>query len=98
MNPEWWSNVQALFHAALEQPEEQRGRFVRESCGDGETRTEVERLLAAHREASAFIERSPLAGALSDEPRGPLTGLVLDHYRVGPLLGSGGMGVVYAAR
>ena len=65
---------------------------------DAEGRAEIERLLAAHLEASSFIERSPLAGLLTTDLLTPLTGRVMGHYRLEHLLGVGGMGVVYAAR
>ena len=65
--------------------------FVAEATADDEAiRAEVERLLDAQVGAGGFIEHSAAATVLS--------GRVISHYEIGPLLGSGGMGHVYAAR
>ena len=99
MNPPQWARVKNLFHAALDRAPEERDRFLAEACGErDDERLEVERLLAAHYEAGTFIEHSPVGGILRDEAKGPMTGRLLGQYEVGRLLGSGGMGVVYAAR
>ena len=91
MNPEQWGRVKEIFNAALEQEPGARPAFVAEaSAGDNAVRSEVERLLDAQRESSDFIEQ-PAAATL-------LTGRVISHYRIERLLGSGGMGHVYAAR
>ena len=91
MNPEQWSRVKEIFNAALEQEPDARPAFVAEaSAGDHTVRSEVERLLDAQRESTDFIER-PAAAAV-------LTGRIISHYRIEHLLGSGGMGHVYAAR
>jgi serine/threonine protein kinase len=91
VNPEQWARVKEVFNAALEQEPSARRAFVAEaSAGDEEVRAEVERLLDAQRESAGFIEHS--AGAT------PLVGRLISHYKVESLLGSGGMGHVYAAR
>ena len=99
MTADRWLRIKELFHAALEQPAHERAAFLQQACGDdAEGRAEIERLLAAHLEASSFIEQSPLAGLLTTDLLTPLTGRVMGHYRLEHLLGVGGMGVVYAAR
>src|SRR5215212_5035907 len=91
MTPERWARVKDVFNGALAQEAGNRSAFVAEStAGDDELRSEVERLLAADLDAADFIE-SPAVTTL-------LTGRVVRHYEIGRLLGSGGMGRVYAAR
>jgi tetratricopeptide (TPR) repeat protein/predicted Ser/Thr protein kinase len=101
MNPDRWRRVKEVFHLALDRAPEERPPFLANACeGDDELRAEVERLLIAHVNAGSFIETSPVAGLAQQS--GPvtatLTGRSLDHYRVGRLIGAGGMGEVYAAR
>ena len=91
MNPEQWARVKDVFNAALEHEASARLAFVADaSGGDHSVRSEVERLLEAQRQSSAFIEH-PVGATL-------LNGRVISHYKVERLLGSGGMGHVYAAR
>jgi serine/threonine protein kinase len=91
MNPEQWARVKDVFNAALEQEASARPAFVAEaSGGDDSVRAEVERLLDAQRESADFIEHSAAATLLS--------GRIISHYEIGRLIGSGGMGHVYAAR
>ena len=91
MNPEQWSRVKDIFNAALEQEPGRRPAFIVEaSAGDDPVLAEVERLLEAQRESADFIEH-PAAATL-------LSGRIISHYEIGRLIGSGGMGHVYAAR
>jgi tetratricopeptide (TPR) repeat protein/predicted Ser/Thr protein kinase len=91
MNAEQWARVKEVFNAALDQEPGGRRAFVADaSGGDESVRAEVERLLDAQRESVDFIEH-PAASAL-------LSGRVIGHYEIGRLIGSGGMGHVYAAR
>lgn len=91
MTPAQWARVKAVFHAALEQDASRRAAFLDEAtAGDESVRAEVERLLAADLHSAGFIER-PAAAAVQ-------SGRVISHYEIGHLLGSGGMGRVYAAR
>ncbi len=91
MNPEQWARVKDVFNAALEQEPGARPAFVAEaSAGDDAVVLEVERLLSAQRESVGFIEQ-PVTATLA-------AGRVISHYEIESLLGSGGMGHVYAAR
>jgi serine/threonine protein kinase len=91
MNPEQWARVKEVFNAALEQEEGARRAYVAGAAADDDAvRAEVERLLDAQAASAAFIEH-PAASML-------LSGRVISHYEIGRLIGSGGMGHVYAAR
>ena len=91
MDREQWARVKEIFNGALEREPAARAAFVAEAAaGDDEVRAEAERLLDAQTAAAGFIER---AGAPA-----VMTGRVISHYEIGPLLGTGGMGRVYAAR
>ena len=91
MNSEQWARVKDVFNAALEHEAGARRVFVAEAAaGDDAVRAEVERLLDAQVESAGFIEHAAAASLLS--------GRVIGHYEIGRLLGSGGMGHVYAAR
>ncbi len=91
MTPEQWTRVKEVFNAALAQDASTRAAFVADqAAGDELVRAEVERLLDADLHTADFIEH-PAAAAL-------MSGRVIGHYEIGHILGSGGMGRVYAAR
>jgi hypothetical protein len=50
-----WEAVKALFEAALEEDSARRPSFLKERCPDVNRRAEVERLLAEHDQAGAFL-------------------------------------------
>ena len=91
MTPEQWARVKEVFGAALEQEPDKRRAFVATAAaGDDAVRAEVERLLDAERQSADFMER-PVGATL-------VSGRVIGHYEIGRLVGSGGMGHVFAAR
>ena len=99
MPEDCWDKLEATFHAALERPLQDRAAFLDAACaGDAELRREVESLLTESSQSKSFME-SP-AGGLSVGSLAPpsLEGRVLNHYQIGPLIGSGGMAEVYRAR
>lgn len=101
MTGEQWLRVKELFDASVERNAQDRAAFLTTVCGhDMVLRQEVERLLKAHDEATAFIDRSPVAGfAAAATKVGALApAAVIGRYEVGRLIGAGGMGHVYAAR
>ena len=94
-----WKKVEETFHTAMERPAQERSAYLDSVCaGDVELRREVESLLSELAESKGFMELP--AGGLSiaslDLPS--LEGRSLNHYQIGPLVGSGGMAEVYRAR
>jgi serine/threonine protein kinase/tetratricopeptide (TPR) repeat protein len=89
----YWEKVRSIFQAAGELPPEEWAAYLDKACaGDEDVRQEVESLLASHEQATDFLEREPRQ-RLSFAPGDLLAG----RYRIERLLGSGGMGEVYAA-
>jgi serine/threonine protein kinase len=108
LTPERWQQISRIFKSAISLDRDARRRFVAEKCGDDESlRSEVEKLIASHQQASAenFIGGHAAAdGAelLSEEveehkPRLD-KGQQFGSYLVLDRLGAGGMGEVYLAR
>lgn len=99
MDPERWSRIEEIFHAALEKEPSERHAFLDHACaGDPETRTEVMALLGAHAEGGDRLEQvvestAALVTAEGDVP----DALRIGPYRVIRELGRGGMATVYLA-
>ncbi len=105
MNPELWKRVRRLLGVAIEQTPDQRRALLDDACaGDAALRREVERLLRAHDAAGTFIQRPAvrLAVTQSEEPATALQaslskGSIVGRFVIVDVVGSGGMGVVFAA-
>src|SRR5687767_6417087 len=100
MTPERHEQIGRLYHAALEREPLDRTSFLAEVCGTDEAlRREVASLLAAHEQASNFIEQPPDDVAAGwQAASSPLQERSFAHYQMVSLLGKGGMGEVWLAR
>ena len=89
-----------LFADALEQPPEERQRYLEATAPDApELREEVSRLLAAHERAGDFLSGidAVRAAQLLSSVQASAEGQRIGPYRVLRELGRGGMGTVYLA-
>src|SRR6185436_6723536 len=60
VNAERWTHIKTIFHDAADVANGERAEYIRSRCGGDEAlATEIEALLAAHDEASSFIEGVP---------------------------------------
>lgn len=72
MTPFRWSEVERLYHAALERSVAERAAFLVEACaGDDALRHEVESLLAQETGTTGFLSTPPLAWADGMTGAGP---------------------------
>src|SRR5215472_5775052 len=96
MSPERWSEVEKLYHSAMELEPHERAAFLA-LCSDEELRMEVQSLLDHEETGDQVLEnlrwRPNLAQGQSLSP-----GTSLGAYEVLGVIGAGGMGEVYKAR
>jgi serine/threonine-protein kinase len=88
--PERWARLDELYHAALEQPEEQRDAFLRSACGGDEAlRREVRALIGFHGH-EGFFDKSPaeIAARLQVAIEDPASGQAASAPGVGRLKSS----------
>ena len=110
MTPERWQQISRIFNAAISLDGEERTAYVAGECGvDESLRSEVEKLIAAHNNATAEkfiggIAAEAAAPFLLDDadleppPQTLKQGQEFGSYEILDSLGVGGMGEVYLAR
>lgn len=95
------SQVENVFHAALDLPAEERRAYLVQACaGDEALYAEVCSLVSASDSNELFMGKSALSlglSMLSKSTEHSVTGKVIGSYKVLSLLGKGGMGEVYLA-
>ena len=96
-----WSDVERIFHDALDRPKHERHPFLDRVCGDDtDLRSEVQSLLDQG-SSPGFMDQPAVqvaAEIVGGRSAAPLTGRQIGVYEIGLLLGAGGMGEVYRAR
>jgi non-specific serine/threonine protein kinase/serine/threonine-protein kinase len=96
-DPDYWTDVEALFTDVLELDDDARSLVLDERCGGRPAfRAEVESLIAAHRRAGTFIEPVTVA-ADGVRPPEDHVGRVVGSFRLVERIGTGGMSTVYRA-
>jgi serine/threonine-protein kinase len=100
MDTRRWQRLQQLFEAALEQPEEARGVFLDQACGDDAAlRRAVERLLREDATSDQALHAGIGAAAaeVAMSRSGQRLGERLGAWRIVSHIADGGMGAVYLA-
>jgi hypothetical protein len=101
VTPERWRRINEIFHAALDQDDGARDRFIHEACaGDEELLREVQSLLATHARAHDYLEAPAwqvAADLMRDDDAALAPGQTIGKYRIVQQVARGGMGVVYRA-
>jgi tetratricopeptide (TPR) repeat protein len=94
-----WRSIEPIIDAALELPAEERRAYVHAACADDASLlAEVEQLLAAHDGPAVDFDTPAaerFASLLDEELR--LPEVLGGRYKIGPMLGRGGMATVFLA-
>jgi eukaryotic-like serine/threonine-protein kinase len=96
MPSERWNRLEQLFAEAAALPKIARAAFLVRHCGDdAELRNEVEELLRSH-DAPGVLDTAPHASDIRETAPSLVAGTCLGSWRIGKMIGRGGMGEVYA--
>jgi serine/threonine protein kinase len=107
LTPERWQQISQIFKSAISLDSDARRKFVADKCGGDESlRSEVEKLIDSHQQASAqnFIgghaaeDGADLLSVVEDAEPALNKGQQFGPYFILDRLGAGGMGEVYLAR
>jgi serine/threonine protein kinase len=99
MDPQYWLDVERLFHAALALPPNRRTAFLDDSCSGNEGLKRDVQSLIDESGADDFLEQPALDPTrLASSRDVSLVGRRLSEYEVTARIGAGGMGDVYRAR
>ncbi len=95
------TKLKEIFDAAVGLGDVERASLIASRCnGDGEMRSELERLLAADDAAGGFLESSPFdesLGSLAEIRTRNFIGQKIGAYQIEREIGVGGMGTVFLA-
>jgi serine/threonine-protein kinase len=94
MNPGQWERVQGIFHEAVDLPPDERDEYLRSACGDDFTLRERVEAMLIH---DTSVLDQDIAKVTEDVFSDATILRNFGPYKVGRLLGQGGMGVVYLA-
>jgi len=100
LTPSRWRTLEPIIDAALDLAREERGAYVRVACADDDSlRADVERLLAAHDgpDTKLDVPAARRFASLLDDGPPQMPPVVDQRYRIGPILGRGGMATVFLA-